>query len=45
MVITAVEPAFLVDGAIANDLQNVTHGCEQCGTEITRMIRPLASAA
>jgi hypothetical protein len=45
MVITAVEPAFLPDGATANDLQDVTHGCEQCGTELTRIMRPLASAA
>jgi hypothetical protein len=45
MVITAVEPAFLADGATANDLRDVTHGCEQCGTELTRIIRPLASAA
>jgi hypothetical protein len=45
MVITTVEPAFLADGATANGLQDVTHGCEQCGTELTRIIRPLASAA
>jgi hypothetical protein len=45
MVITAVEPAFLPDGATANDLQDVTHGCEQCGTELSRIMRPLASAA
>jgi hypothetical protein len=45
MVITAVEPASLADGATAADLQDVTHGCEQCGTELTRIIRPLASAA
>jgi hypothetical protein len=32
MVITAVEPAFFANGATANDLQNVTHSCEQCGT-------------
>jgi predicted RNA-binding Zn-ribbon protein involved in translation (DUF1610 family) len=45
MVITAVEPALFAHGATANDLQDVTHGCEQCGTELTRTIRPLASAA
>jgi hypothetical protein len=45
MVITAVEPALFANGATANDLQDVTHGCEQCGTELTRTIRPLASAA
>jgi predicted RNA-binding Zn-ribbon protein involved in translation (DUF1610 family) len=43
MVITAVEPALSADGATANDLQDVTHSCEQCGTELTRMVRPLAS--
>jgi predicted RNA-binding Zn-ribbon protein involved in translation (DUF1610 family) len=40
MVITAVEPALFVDGATANDLQDVTHSCEQCGTELTRTVRP-----
>jgi predicted RNA-binding Zn-ribbon protein involved in translation (DUF1610 family) len=43
MVITAVAPALPADGANANDL-DVTHGCDQCGTKLTR-IRPLASAA
>jgi DNA-directed RNA polymerase subunit RPC12/RpoP len=45
MVIKAVEPALLPDGAAANDLQEVTHGCDQCGTKLTRIIRPLATAA
>jgi hypothetical protein len=45
MVITAVAPAFLPDGVTANDLQDVTHGCDQCGTKLTRIIRPLASAS
>ena len=45
MVITAVEPTVLPDGAPANDLQDVTHGCKQCGTELTWIMRPLASAA
>jgi hypothetical protein len=45
MVITAVEPAVLPDGAPANDLQDVTHGCDHCGTKLTRIIRPLDSAA
>jgi hypothetical protein len=43
MVITAVAPALPADRANANDL-DVTHGCDQCGTKLTR-IRPLASAA
>jgi hypothetical protein len=43
MVITAVGPALPADGANANDL-DVTHGCGQCGTKLTR-IRPLASAS
>jgi predicted RNA-binding Zn-ribbon protein involved in translation (DUF1610 family) len=43
MVITAVEPALFADGATANDLQDVTHSCEQCGTELTRTVRLLAS--
>jgi hypothetical protein len=45
MVITAVEPAGLTDGTAASDLQDVTYGCDQCGTTLTRIIRPLASAA
>jgi hypothetical protein len=31
MVITAVEPALLADGATANDLRDVTHGSDQSG--------------
>jgi hypothetical protein len=45
MVITAVGPALFANGATANDLQDVTHSCEQCGTKLSRTIRPLASAA
>jgi uncharacterized protein YceH (UPF0502 family) len=45
MMITAIEPALPADGATANDLRDVTHGCDQCGTKLTRIIRPLASAA
>jgi hypothetical protein len=25
----------------SNDLEDVTHGCAQCGTTLTRTIRPL----
>jgi predicted RNA-binding Zn-ribbon protein involved in translation (DUF1610 family) len=32
MTITAVAPARLANGAISNDLEDVTHTCVQCGT-------------
>jgi hypothetical protein len=43
MVIAAVEPAG--HGAASNDLEDVTHGCVQCGTTLTRTVHSLAGAA
>src|SRR5215470_9773677 len=40
MAITAVTPARFV-GVEANDLEDITHGCVQCGTTLTRTVRPL----
>lgn len=45
MVIAAVEPALLANGAAANDLQDVTHSCVRCGTRLTRAIRSFSGAA
>ena len=42
MAITAVAPARFDNGAESNDLEEVTHGCVQCGTKLTRTIRPLS---
>jgi len=42
MAITAVSPARLENGAQSNDLEDVTHTCVQCGTTLTRTIRPLS---
>jgi hypothetical protein len=41
MVIMAVTPARFA-GADSNDLEDITHGCVQCGTTLTRTVRPLA---
>jgi hypothetical protein len=41
MVITAVEPALLADGATSN----VTHRCVQCGTTIIRTVSSLSGVA
>jgi hypothetical protein len=34
--IVAVPAAFGID---ADDLEDVTHGCQQCGTSVTRTMR------
>jgi hypothetical protein len=44
MTITSVSPARIDAGMESNDLEDVTHGCAQCGTTLTRTIRPLADA-
>jgi DNA-directed RNA polymerase subunit RPC12/RpoP len=41
MTITSVVPAKIDTGTESNDLEDVTHGCAQCGTTLTRTIRPL----
>jgi DNA-directed RNA polymerase subunit RPC12/RpoP len=42
MTITVVAPTRFPNGAESNDLEDVTHGCLQCGTKLTRTIRPLS---
>jgi transcription elongation factor Elf1 len=37
MVVTAIEPAV---SAGAADLEDVTHSCKQCGTELVRTVSP-----
>jgi hypothetical protein len=47
MTITAITPARSNGGAeSANlaDLEDITHGCAQCGTTLTRTVRPLAES-
>jgi ferredoxin-like protein FixX len=45
MAITAVAPARLANGAASNDLEDVTHGCVQCGTTLIRTRRPFSGDA
>ena len=45
MNIVTVAPARLEGGSVANDLEDVTHGCEQCGATLSRMVRPLGGYA
>jgi len=45
MAITAVCPARFDNGVESNDLEDVTHGCVQCGTTLTRTVRPLGGDA
>jgi len=45
MAITAVAPARVDTGVESNDLEDVTHGCVQCGTTLTRTVRPRAGDA
>ena len=40
MDIFSVKPAPLGNGSVANDLEDVTHRCVQCGTSLSRMVRP-----
>jgi len=41
MAITAVAPAQF-SSAESNHLEDITHSCVQCGTTLTRTVRPLA---
>jgi hypothetical protein len=45
MAITAVSPARFDNGVESNDLEDITHGCLQCGTTLTRTVRPLGADA
>jgi hypothetical protein len=42
MAITAVTPARSSSSSESGDLEDITHGCVQCGTTLTRTVRPLA---
>jgi ferredoxin-like protein FixX len=42
MAITAVAPAQSNGGAESGNLEDITHGCVQCGTTLTRTVRQLA---
>ena len=41
MTITAITPARSNGGAESGNLEDITHGCAQCGTTLTRTVRPL----
>jgi hypothetical protein len=42
MTITAITPARSNGGAELSNLEDITHGCVQCGTTLTRTVRSLA---
>jgi len=42
MAITAVTPARSSGSAESSNLEDITHGCVQCGTTLTRTVRPRA---
>ncbi len=42
MTITAITPARSNGSAESGSLEDITHGCAQCGTTLTRTVRPLA---
>jgi hypothetical protein len=43
MEVTAVTPARYPNGAASNDLEDITHTCEQCGATLTRTRQPFTS--
>jgi hypothetical protein len=50
MAVTAVKPAMYAEevegqNGQETELEDVTHGCVQCGTTLTRTILPMAAAA
>jgi hypothetical protein len=42
MAITAVTPAQSNGGEESSNLEDITHGCVQCGTTLTRTVRTRA---
>jgi endogenous inhibitor of DNA gyrase (YacG/DUF329 family) len=40
MAVVTVAPTRMDTGAESNELEDVTHGCVQCGTTLTRTVRP-----
>jgi hypothetical protein len=45
MAITSIAPAPYPNGAESNDLEDVTHGCVQCGTTLISTRRSLSDEA
>jgi predicted RNA-binding Zn-ribbon protein involved in translation (DUF1610 family) len=45
MMVTAIEPAPFAYGTASSDLEDITHGCAQCGTMLTRTMRSQRRAA
>jgi hypothetical protein len=46
MAITVIEPASPFSyGTASSDLEDITHGCAQCGTTLTRTMRSHRRAA
>jgi hypothetical protein len=43
MAVTAVTPVRYPNGGGSNELDDVTHGCIQCGTTLTRTVRHLSA--
>ena len=41
MHVISVVAARIETGSAANDLEDVTHACVQCGTTLSRIVRPL----
>jgi hypothetical protein len=44
MTITVITPVRSIGGAESSDLEDITHGCAQCGTTLTRTVRPFAES-
>jgi len=42
MAVTGVAPARPGGSVEPNDLEDITHGCAQCGSTLTRTVRPLS---
>jgi hypothetical protein len=45
MEITSAVHARFENEIEPDDLEDITHGCMQCGTTLTRTVRPLSSDA
>jgi len=45
MAVTAVAPAWFGIGIDSNEAEEITHGCVQCGTTLSRTVRPLDAEA
>jgi hypothetical protein len=44
MTVTAITPARANGGAESGNLEDITHGCAQCGTTLTRTVRRLVQS-